>query len=144
MMTAAINPGVYMEQRRKQILCLCNDSNMLQVRRMLLEHFGYSVVPTSSVDNVKALVKESCPDMLLMDNNDSEIDFDNLAKQVKGMCPEVITVMLSPYYYGSRDGSDAIDCVVAKDDGPRVLLSQIEELLGKEENKLAGRASRPM
>jgi CheY-like chemotaxis protein len=133
-----------METHRKQILCLCNDNNMLQVRRMLLEHFGYSVVPTSSIEDVNALVQESCPDMLLMDNNDHEIDFEKVAKQAKGICPEMITVMLSPYYYSNRNGSgEAIDCIVAKDDGPSALLSQIEELLGKED-ELKERASSPV
>jgi hypothetical protein len=72
--------------------------------------------------------------MLLMDNNDSGVDFEHLAEQVKRMCPDLITVMLSPYYYGSHAGaSHAIDRIVAKDDGPDVLLTHIEELLGKED-----------
>jgi CheY-like chemotaxis protein len=101
---------------------------------MLLEHFGYVVLATTSVDDAKSIVREHCPDMLLMDNNDSGIDFEQLAEQVKGMCPDVITVMLSPYYYGSHGGTtDAIDRIVAKDDGPDALLSHIEELLGRED-----------
>ena len=133
-----------MESRRKEILCLCYDSNMLQVRQMLLEHFGYVVYPTSSLEDARRLVKDRCPDMLLMDNNDYGTDFERLAEQVKGLCPEVITVMLSPYYYSGN--SEAIDCVVSKDDGPDGLLSQIEELLGDEEGEGQGRktASRPM
>lgn len=80
--------------------------------------------------------------MLLMDNNDSGADFEQLAEQVKGICPAVITVMLSPYYYGSRGGTaDFIDRIVAKDDGPDALLTHIEELFEKEntENKRMGR-----
>jgi CheY-like chemotaxis protein len=102
---------------------------MLQVRQMLLEHFGYVVYPTTSLETAKLLVRDRCPDMLLMDNNDSGVDFDQLAKQVKRICPDVITVMLSPYYYSGNGG--AIDRVVSKDDGPDVLMSQIEELLGE-------------
>jgi CheY-like chemotaxis protein len=133
-----------MQPRGKEILCLCYDSNMLQVRRMLLEHFGYVVLATTSVDDAKSIVMERCPNMLLMDNNDSGVDFEQLAEHVKRICPDVITVMLSPYYYGSHGGStEAIDRIVAKDDGPDVLLSHIEELLGKE-NTVEKRMSRPM
>src|ERR1700689_3981001 len=115
-MTTAVSPGAYMRPRGKEILCLCYDSNMLQVRQMLLEHFGYVVVPTTSIEDAKSIVRERCPHMLLMDNNDSVVDFEQLAEQVKEMCPTVITVMLSPYYYGSRGGTtDAIDRIVAKD-----------------------------
>lgn len=122
-----------MRPRRREILCLCYDSNMLQVRQMLLERFGYVVLATNSLEAAKTMVQDRCPDMLLMDNNDSGADFERLAQQVKGLCPEVITVMLSPYYYSGN--GEAIDRVVSKDDGPDALLSQIEELLDNEETE---------
>lgn len=99
------------------------------------------------MDDAKDMIQEHCPDMLLMDNNDSDCDFEQLAEQVKGICPDVITVMLSPYYYGSRGGAgESIDRIVAKDDGPDALLAHIEELLGKEvkENAASKRAARPV
>src|SRR5262249_7021852 len=141
-MTTAISPGVYMEPRRKEILCLCYDRSMLQVRQMLLEHFGYVVHPTSSPEDAAVLVRNRCPDMLLMDDNDAGSDFEQLATQVKEICPDVITVMLSPFYY-VKANSNSIDCVVSKDDGPDVLLSQIEELFG-EEGQVRRQAARPM
>ena len=119
-----------MEPRRKEILCLCYDPNMLQVRQMLLEHFGYVVHPTSSPEDAALLVRDRCPDMLLMDDNDTANDFERLAAQAKAICPDVITVMLSPFYY-VKGASESIDRIVSKDDGPDVLLSQIEELLGE-------------
>jgi CheY-like chemotaxis protein len=144
-MTTAINPGVYMEPRRKEILCLCYDSNMLRVRRLLLEHFGYAVLATNSLEDAKAIVQDRCPDLLLMDNNDTGPDFERLAKQVKGSCPEVITVMLSSYYY-SANNSDAIDRLISKDDGPDALLAQLEELLAGDgaESRTGKRASKPI
>lgn len=127
---------------RKKILCLCFDSNMLQIRQMLLEHFGYTVHPTNSIDDARSIVRDDCPDMLLMDNNDSGAEFEELAAHVKRICPDVITVMLSPYYY-TNGSTDAIDRIVSKDEGPDVLLSQIEELLGQE-GKLINPAARPV
>ena len=58
-MTAVINPGVYMRSRRRAILCLCHDTDVLQVRGMLLEHFGYQVLSTSSVEDAKVAAKDS-------------------------------------------------------------------------------------
>ena len=130
-----------MEPRRKEILCFCYDRSMLQVRQMLLEHFGYVVHPISSPEDAASLIQDRCPDMLLMDDNDSGNDFEQLAAQVKRICPEVITVMLSPFYY-VKANSDSIDCVVSKDDGPDALLSQIEELFG--EGKLRRSEARPV
>lgn len=133
-----------MEPRRKAILCLCYDNNMLQVRRMLLEHFGYTVLPTTSVEDAKNTAQTQCPDMLLMDNSHPGVDFEQVATQVKRICPTVIAVVLSPYYYGARDGAGgAIDRFVAKDEGPDVLISQIEELFGERAAE-GGVTSRPM
>ena len=122
----------------KAIICLCHDSTMLRVRRMLLEHFGYVVLPTTSEDGAKELVERQCPDMVLMDNGDPGIDWQRLAEQVKQICPEVITVVLAPQYgCGSTDSSNSVDRFVAKDDGPDALLSQIKELLEGDEQHRA-------
>ena len=131
-MTSAIDPGVYMHTNRKAILCLSHDANMLQVRQMLLEHFGYTVFSTSSVEDAKMLAQHRCPDMLLMDYTHPEMDFEAVASQVKHACPGVIAVVLSPYYYGPQTGHPkAVDRFVIKDDGPDALISQIENLFGE-------------
>ena len=131
-MTSAIDPGVYMHSNRKAILCLSYDINMLQVRQMLLEHFGYTVFPSSSLEDAKSVAQRRCPDMLLMDYTYPEMNFDEVAAQVKRACPGVIAVVLSPYYYGPHNGlSGAVDHFVTKDDGPDALISQIENLFGE-------------
>ena len=133
-MAAAVHSGVYMQKRRKAILCLCDDTSMLQVRRMLLERVGYNVLPSSSVEDAKTVVLNQCPDMLLMDNTHPGVE--QLAKQVKSICPGVITVVLSPYFGVRRDAQDAgIDRFVAKDEGPGVWISQIDELFDEQVNR---------
>lgn len=120
-----------MAHRSKAILSLCHDRDLLLVRRMLLEHFGYSVLSTTSAEDARDLVEQQCPDMLLMDNGDPGVDYADLADQVKKICPEVITVVLSPYYRLSNAGAPgSVDRFVAKDDGPDALIAQIQELLG--------------
>ncbi len=132
-MVAAINPGVFMEPHRKAILCLCYDTNMLHVRHMLLEHFGYKVLPASSVEDATSVARSQCPDMLLMDNSQPGIDYEQVASQLKRACPGMIAVILSPYYYGLAKGNgNPIDHYVAKDEGPDFLLSQIRALFGEQ------------
>jgi len=139
-----MGPEVYMKARDRAILCLCYDRNMLQVRQMLLEHFGFTVLPTSSVEEAEQIAGSRCPDMLLMDNSYPGIDFQEIAKQVKRACPGVITVLLSPYYYGFRRGSDgAIDHFVTQDDSPDQLISQLQGLLGAESGQ-DGTPARPI
>ncbi len=133
-MTGKTSPETTLRPRRKAILCLCEDSQMLQVRQLLLEHFGYVVLPSSSVEDAKKMAECQCPDMLLMDNTDLDMDYEQLATQVKRVCPEVITVMLSPYFRVARNGKlSSIDHFVVKDDGPDALITEIQELLGGNE-----------
>jgi DNA-binding NtrC family response regulator len=95
---------------------------------MLLEHFGYQVLSTSSVEEAKVAAKDSCPDMLLIDNSYPGIDVEQVARQVKTICPSMLAVVLSPYF-GVRVASRGyVDRFVAKDDGPDALIAQIEEL----------------
>jgi CheY-like chemotaxis protein len=139
-MTAAISPGMHMRERRKAILCLCYDTDVLLVRRMLLEHFGYKVLPTSSVEEAKTVAEGSCPDMLLMDNSHPGIASEQVAEQVKKVCPTMLAVVLSPYF-GVWPGSlGCVDGFVAKDDGPNVLIAQIEELF---EQRASGEEASP-
>jgi CheY-like chemotaxis protein len=123
--------GAIMAQRPKAILCLSDDRGILRVRRMLLEHFGYVVLPTTSAKDAKSIVQQQCPDMLLMDNGDEGVDYAHLAKEVKDICPEVITVVLSPYYcMSSSTSAGHVDRFVPKDEGPDALISHIKELFG--------------
>ena len=133
-MTGKTSPETRTRSHRKAILCLCEDSQMLQVRQLLLEHFGYVVLPSSSVEDARKMAERQCPDMLLMDNTDLELDYEQLATEVKNVCPEVITVMLSPYFRVARNGKvSSIDRFVVKDDGPDALIEQIQELFGGNE-----------
>lgn len=112
----------------KAILCLCHDETMLQVRQMLLEHVGYRVWPTSSVKEATVLAENICPDMLLMDNNYPGVNLEQVAQQVKQICPEVIAVVLSPYFSVRDSSQTAVDRFVPRDEGPDALIARIEEL----------------
>ena len=131
-MTTANGSARSIPQARKAILCLCHDGEILEVRRMLLEHFGYTVLPTTSAEDAKNVARRQCPDLLLMDNCDSEVDYKQVAQQVKKVCPDVIAVLLSPLFRLSTNTGDAasIDRLVAQDDGPGALIDEIRDLIG--------------
>lgn len=120
-----------MQPRRKAILCLCHDVTMLHLRRMLLERFGYRVWPTSSVEDATLLAENTCPDMLLMDNNYPGVNLEQVAQQVKEVCPEVIAVVLSPYFAVHDCSQTAVDRFVPRDEEPDALIARIEELFAE-------------
>jgi CheY-like chemotaxis protein len=120
-----------MRLRRKAILCLCHDATMLEVRRLLLEHFGYKVWPTSSVEDATQLAENVCPDMLLMDNNYPGVNLEQVAKQIKQVCPQMIAVVLSPYFGVHDSSQSAVDRFVPRDEEPDALAARIEELFAE-------------
>jgi CheY-like chemotaxis protein len=115
-------------QRRKAILCLCHDAIMLRVRQMLLEHFGYKVWPTESVEDAAAIRVDSCPDMLLMDNSYPGVNLEQLAERIKKDCPGMLAVVLSPLFAVRGSTQTAVDCFLAQNDGPDALRANLEEL----------------
>jgi CheY-like chemotaxis protein len=115
-------------QRRKAILCLCHDAIMLRVRQMLLEHFGYKVLPTESVEDATAIAVDNCPDMLLMDNSYPGINFEQVAERIKKDCPGMLAVVLSPLFAVRDSAQTAIDRFLARDEGPDSLRANLEEL----------------
>jgi DNA-binding NarL/FixJ family response regulator len=117
-----------MQQRRKAILCLCHDATMLQLRQMLLEHFGYKVWPTTSVADATVLAENICPDMLLMDTTYPGVNLEQVAQQVKEVCPAVIAVVMSPYFAVHDSSQTAVDRFVPSDEDPDTLAARIEEL----------------
>jgi CheY-like chemotaxis protein len=117
-------------QRRKAILCLCHDAIMLQVRQMLLEHFGYEVWATESVEDAAAIAVDSCPDMLLMDNSYPGVNLEQVAERIKKDCPGMLAVVLSPLFGGRRPTPAAVDYFLAQNDGPDALRANLEELFG--------------
>ena len=121
-------------QRRKAILCLCHDAIMLRVRQMLLEHFGYKVLPTKSVEDATAIAVDSCPDMLLMDNSYPGINLEQVAKQIKETCPGMLAVVLSPFSAARHSTRTAVDRFLAQDEGPDALRANLEELFATQAN----------
>jgi CheY-like chemotaxis protein len=115
-------------QRRKAILCLCHDAIMLRVRQMLLEHFGYEVWPTNSIEDAAAIALDRCPDMLLMDNSYPGVNLEEAAERIKKDCPGMLAVVLSPFFAVHRSTPAAVDRFLAQDDGPGALKANLEEL----------------
>jgi CheY-like chemotaxis protein len=125
--TAPTYAGVNMQVDRKGILFVCEDATMLEVRQMLLERVGYTVWPTKSMAEASAIAEQNCPDMLLIEDGYQNSDLEQAAARVKDVCPQVIAVVLAPYF-AVRSSQGFVDCFVARDQGPDLLLAQIEEL----------------
>ena len=121
-----------MVSKRKEILCLCQDELTLQVRQMLLEHFGYKVLATDSVGEMQAILRRACPDMLLLDTTDPQLDCHDIANQAKSICPEILSVVLTADYGRLNTCHDAVDRFLRLDAPREEWLSGIQALFARQ------------
>lgn len=121
-----------MVSKRKEILCLCQDELTLQVRQMLLEHFGYKVLPTDSVVAMHTILREACPDMLLLDTTDPELDCHEIANQAKAICPDILSVVLTTDYGRLNVHHESVDHFLRLDAPREEWLSGIQALFAKQ------------
>lgn len=117
--------------KRKEILCVCHDELTLQVRQMLLEHFGYRVLITGSVARMNAILRQACPDMLLLDTGDPELDWQEITDTAKTICPDILAVVLTADYGCLNNDHQSVDRFLRLD-GPREeWMSGIETLFAQ-------------
>lgn len=111
---------------------MCHDELTLQVRQMLLEHFGYKVLTTDSVGEMHAILQQGCPDMVLLDTSDPELDWQELSAKAKSICPDILSVVLTADYGRLHNGHDSVDRFLRLD-GPREeWLSGIQGLFARQ------------
>jgi CheY-like chemotaxis protein len=123
-----------LHSKRKEILCVCHDELTLQVRQLLLEHFGYKVVATDSVAKMHAILRQGCPDMLLLDTGDPELDWQEITDKAKSICPAILSVVLTADYGSLNNSHESVDRFLRLD-GPREeWLSGIEALFERQSN----------
>ncbi len=129
-----------MPPHQKSILCLCHDATTLQVRKLLLEHFGYEVLATSSIEHARELASELCPDLLLMDNHHPAVSCEDVAAEMKVLCPAILTVVLSPYFSARPVGDGSVDRFISDDETPDCLVAHLHELLSEADHTSAADA----
>jgi CheY-like chemotaxis protein len=115
----------------KTILCLCHDEMTLRVRRLLLEYFGFRVLTTESAEELGELIREKCPNLLLMDDAYPNVDYKRAAEKAKAICPDILAVVLVDRYAVRPAAEGPVDRFLNVD-GPREeWLTQIRSLLAE-------------
>lgn len=127
----------------RAILCLCHDRTTLQVRKLVLEHFGYKVLTADSVQLAKHMAKQSCPDLMLLDNNYPSTDCESIAKEMKQACPTMLAAVLSPYFANRRSAQGWIDRFISDDEAPDALIGHIRDMFESRSQEPAASLQEP-
>ncbi len=117
--------------RRHLILCIDDDATALQVRTLVLEHNGYSVLSASSATEGMALFRTHPVELVLLDHFLVDGCGTTVAAEMKRLKPDIPVIILSGAIELS-DGVRAEDLFINKVEPTEVVLEKIATLLQRD------------
>jgi DNA-binding response OmpR family regulator len=114
------------------ILCVDDESDLLEIRRLFLEKAGYRVVGAATGKEGVRLFSAARIDLVVLDYWMADMNGLDVAKELKGINSKVPIVMFSGYRSILDEGIGRVDRWLVKGQGePGDLLSTIRELLSR-------------
>ena len=124
-------PSAVSKHRRKLILSVDDEPNILRTRQAILEAEGYDVLSASDGEDALELF-EAHPviELVLLDYLMPGMDGAKVAKKMKSRRPFVPIFMVSAHEAAlAKLALACVDCVIPKGSGPEYLLEKINQLL---------------
>jgi CheY-like chemotaxis protein len=116
-----------MMQQKLRILCVDDDAAGLMVRTMLLERFGYEVIPADTGEKALSILAREDIDLAIIDYCLGSMTGPQLAERMKKQQPDLRIILLS----GSMElseGLENIDRLMLKGEGPQRLAALVRLL----------------
>lgn len=120
-----------MSRGKRTVLCVDADAFGLEVRKLVLESFGYKVLTTTSAREALGQFVRNPVDAVILDYALEETRGDALARKMKALRPQTPVLMLSNMVYPPQSALPYIDAFATKGDSPQSLISVIESMLKK-------------
>jgi CheY-like chemotaxis protein len=115
-------------QAGKNVLCIDDEEAALQLRKLLLESFGFSVLTASNGPDGIEIFKSQQVDAVLVDFAMPVMDGAVVAAEIKSLNPRTPVVMLTAYSSVSPAVGNVVDCFLVKGEDPAVVASRLESL----------------
>lgn len=124
-----------MNKQAKTLLIVVDDSVLLRLRSMILQMHGFKVSTASSTEEAYECCEREIYDLVVIDLSEGIEASTDLCNAIKEKHPQQTVALLAPAY--AVVGSDCPDDVIAKNEGPAKLVSEIRELLQRVSDKTA-------
>jgi two-component system alkaline phosphatase synthesis response regulator PhoP len=111
------------------ILCIDDEPKGLQVRRLLLEHLGYSVLTAASGREGLALFTAHPVAAVVLDYRMPEMDGGQVAVELRRLKPHVKILLLSAYLDLPPEVLKLVDERVVKGTSPTAFVTVLQQLL---------------
>ena len=117
--------------RKPTILCVDDRADNLLIRKLMLEQFGCAVTAVNDSRSCLNVLQENSVDLVLIDYHLAEkMNGEDLARQIRGLRPELPLVMLTGDPNIPDSVRDSVDAVLIKGSGsPKELFNLIEDLV---------------
>jgi CheY-like chemotaxis protein len=115
--------------KRPVILCVDDEWNGLEGRRMLFEGRGYKVLVAASGEEALQLFASHPTDLVLLDYHMPKENGDIIAERMKASQPDVPIAMLSADEELPKSALESVDVFISKSESPTNLLEMVEHLL---------------
>jgi CheY-like chemotaxis protein len=112
------------------VLCIDDNRESLQIRKLMLETQGYSVLTADSGRAGLRLLAENHVDVVVLDDRMPEMDGLAVARAIRECHEDIPIVLLSGYPNLPKELLDIVDASVTKGQTADVLLGELRRLTG--------------
>lgn len=120
------------------LLCVDDELNGLQLRKIILETKGYRVLVAASGAEGLKLFEENPVDLVVLDFLMPEMKGDEVADRMRQLKPRVPIVMLSAYYDLPPRVDLLVDARIVKGESTQNLLETVARLLETKSSAAGG------
>ena len=115
--------------KRPLILCVDDEWNYLEGRKMLLEQSGYGVLLASNGVEALQLFASHPVDLVLLDYHMPQMSGDVIARQMKAIHPDVPLALLSGDDYLPDSVLRSVDGFISKAESPANFLEIVDHIV---------------
>jgi CheY-like chemotaxis protein len=116
--------------RQREILCIDDDEQSLQVRKILLETFDFHVTTATTAKEGLRYFRSRDVDAVVLDYEMPDMNGGQVARKMKSMRADVPVLMLSALPWLPNDAPrECIDVFVTKGGPTAALVHQIEQMM---------------
>lgn len=119
---------ITMTRRSRTILCADADRFGMDVRRMVLERFGFRVITATTGASALRQILSRRVHAVVLDRDLEEMGGAELARRIKSLRPGTPVIMLSNLVYPPETALPYIDAFLTKGDPPESLVATIDQL----------------
>jgi len=124
----------------KTVLCVDDQEAGLEIRKLLLESLGYSVIIAATGAEALAAVRREPVDLVILDYRLADATGEEVARELKRDHPNLPILLLSGFPSVPESARAVVDAFIVKGDPTDAFLRTIESLLG---SRAATSASQP-